>query len=146
MQNRWLHNIFLGAVLVLVVTNVVLIASLFRMRQHVVSAAAEAADMLTRIQAGSSDSPLVIAVDANVSVPVKTNIPVDTIVEVPVVIPLLGQQTSVRVPIRANVPVDTIVQIPIRTSVPLTLPSASSQFGNALNQLRTWLLSLSGDF
>ncbi|MGD0577060.1 MAG: hypothetical protein ABSA74_03235 [Candidatus Staskawiczbacteria bacterium] len=91
---------FIGGVLVLVVLNVALIASLL-------------------IIESKMHGIVNVAVDSTFSIPIKTIVPIKTTVNVPVTIPIIGQQVNVAVPIDTNVPINTTVQVPIKITVPV---------------------------
>lgn len=91
---------FIGAILILVILNVVLITSLL-------------------IIESKMHGTVNVVVDSTFSIPIKTNVPIKTTVNVPVTIPIVGQQVNVVIPIDTNVPIDTTVQVPIKIIVPV---------------------------
>ncbi|MGA2417955.1 MAG: hypothetical protein ABSF55_01855 [Candidatus Staskawiczbacteria bacterium] len=91
---------FIGGVLVLVILNVALIVSLL-------------------IIESKMHGTINVTVDSTFSIPIKTIVPIKTTVNVPVTIPILGQQVMVAVPIDTQVPINTTIQVPIKTTVPV---------------------------
>lgn len=84
-------------------------------------------------------------------VPVKTVVPIDTVVDVPVSLPLVGA-TTIRVPIKTNVPItvdlDLIIDddIPVdgTTNLSLAIPVSVKEtpFGDLLHQISDILQNL----
>lgn len=91
---------FIGGVLILVILNVALIISLL-------------------IIESKMHGIMNVVVDGTFSIPIKTVVPIRTTVNVPVTIPITGQQVNVVVPIDTNVPINTTIQVPIKTTVPV---------------------------
>jgi hypothetical protein len=54
-----------------------------------------------------------------VDVPIKEIIPINTIVVVPVTIPVIGSLVDLEIPIITNIPIDLDVQVPISKTIPV---------------------------
>jgi hypothetical protein len=91
---------FIGGILILVILNVALLISLLTIESKM-------------------HGTVNVMVDSTFSIPIKTIVPIKTTVNVPVAIPILGQQVNVVVPIDTNASINTTVQVPIKTTVPV---------------------------
>jgi hypothetical protein len=101
--------IFIILVLILLIGNIVLFIYLLNVRYQFIAN---------------------VEIDSTFSVPIKTIVPIKTTVNVPVIIPIMGQQVTVAVPIDTNVPIDTTIQVPIKTTVPVEIKIGDLIFGN----------------
>jgi len=108
-NKKAIKYIFIGALFVLLVANIVLFIYLLNIKYQITAN---------------------VEIDSTFSVPIKTVVPIKTTVNVPVTIPILGQQVKVVVPIDTNVPINTTVQVPIKTTVPVNIKIGESPFGN----------------
>jgi hypothetical protein len=91
-----------------------------------------------------------VPIKQDLVVPFKGNLPINTVVGVPLDLGPLGKQT-INVPVNTNVPVDIRLPIhieqnipvklavPIRTSVPIRLSANDPPLKDWIAQLRTWL-------
>lgn len=138
-----MSKVFLGIIAAASVLNLILLAMLLYARFQLAGVAADAATLIS----ATESQPLApfttnVSINQTVSVPIDASIPVSTIVHVPVVIPILGQQVNVTVPINTNVPVKTTVSVPIRASVPVRVTLGDTPFGSMLQSLHDILTQL----
>lgn len=134
---------FLGIIAAASLANLALLGALLYARFQLAGAAASAAALVANVES----QPLApfttnVSINQTVSVPIDASIPVSTIVHVPVVIPILGQEVSVTVPINTNVPVKTTVSVPIRASIPVRVTIGDTPFGSVLRSLHDLLTRL----
>jgi hypothetical protein len=144
MQTTRLIQVLIAAVLLLLVANVALLAFVLNVRHRIIDTAVAAADELQRVREQSPDNTFSahVAVDETLTIPVHTSVPINTAVNVPVVVPILGQQVAVRVPIQTSVPIDTTIRVPVKATVPVEV-SAGALFGDVLQQVHDWLIGFS---
>jgi hypothetical protein len=135
--------ILLGVAIFFSIANLVLFIFLFQIRQQVVGAAAQAAQVVQQLRA----EPLApfttnVSIDQTIAVPIDTSIQVQTTVNVPVTIPIIGQRVEVTVPIDTTVPIHTTVQVPIKQSIPIEISVRDLPIGSTLQQIQDWLTKL----
>jgi len=131
------------------ILNIVLIFGLFSIRANARRQVTQAADTLGGIQFEAFDLPIAIdqtlpisltvpfsdtfvvpisqtvpvslsvLFQDNIDVPIHEIIPINTIVVVPVTIPIIGSLVDLEIPIITNIPVNLDVQVPISRSIPI---------------------------
>ena len=69
-----------------------------------------------------------VNIDDAFRVPIKTTVPINATVRVPVTIPILGQVATLLVPIDTNVPIDFTIEVPIKKSISVNVPVPVDNF------------------
>ncbi|MFA5878442.1 MAG: hypothetical protein WC845_03690 [Candidatus Staskawiczbacteria bacterium] len=140
-----IYYLFMGAVLILSVINIVMFVALLNVKQQISDGAKHAADAVKQMQAQPLTDPFTanIAIDNTFSVPIKIVIPIKTTINVPVTIPTTDQQVTIAIPIDTSVPIDTTIQVPVKTTIPVSIKVGDLPFGDILQQLHDWLIKLS---
>jgi len=116
-------------VCILLVVNGFLIASLLRARAGALDALAAARSAVADIGGSPIVSQvavdqtiplsLTLPIDQEVTIPLKLDYPLSTVVNTGFDIPLLGRQ-EVAIPIEANIPINYNLTVPIRLTVPIS--------------------------
>lgn len=153
-----LSQILLWAIaLVSLALNVLIIKTLLDVRTQAGLAFVQAADAVGTIKEGTIeytaqiDDEVPVALDVpvkfSVEVPIRETIAIDTIVDVPMDLPLVGRRI-IRVPINTEIPLNITVtvpvdeslpinaRIPVRLEVPVRLEIANTPFGQGLGELQ----------
>lgn len=144
MKNKLLYPIVLGILLLLSIANIVLFVLLLQVKNQIADGAGQAASAVQEMQTQSLTGPFTVqvAIDETFDIPIKVAIPVKTTVNVPVVIPITGEQVSITVPIDTVVPIDTTVHVPVKTSLPVNIKMSDLPIGGILQNLHDWLTKL----
>ncbi len=144
MKNITFNRIVLGVVATSLIINVVLFVALLEIRNNITTAATQAASILQQAKTQSLAAPLTanVAINEVFNVPIKTVVPINTTVQVPVVIPIIGQKVTIAVPINTNIPIDMTVPVHIKTTIPVDVKISSSPFYGILQQFQDWLSGL----
>jgi hypothetical protein len=91
-----------------------------------------------------------IPIKQDLTVPIKTNLPVNTVVSIPIDLGPLGSQT-INVPVNTSVPVDVRIpvhieqtvhiktDVPVNVNVPVRLNPNDEPLRGGIAQLRAWL-------
>lgn len=139
--------VLFGISLVLSIVNIILFVLLRETEHRTAEIAAHAGSILQQARSQSLIAPFVanVAIDDIFDVPIRTTVPIKTTVNVPVVVPLIGQKATIAVPIDAEVPIDTTVRVPIKTTVPVSVKISGSSFDDVLQQLQNLLAELATD-
>jgi hypothetical protein len=136
MKNNPLNKIILGVVLILLMINIVLFASLIKVKHQIIDVATQAIKIIQQAKKQSLATPFVanVTIDNIFDVPIKTVVPIRATVDVPVVIPIIGQRVTITVPINTEVPINTMIKVPIKTSIPVDVKVGDLPFFNNILQ------------
>ncbi len=145
----WHYRALWVIAIISLVFNILLVIGLFSARATARQQVTEAADSLGDIQFESFDLPinvnetlpisltvpfsdtfvvpvsqtvpisLSVLFEDNLEVPIQEVIPINTVVNVPVTIPPLGQLVNLPIPIVTNIPIDLMVEVPISREIPI---------------------------
>ena len=145
----WHYRVLWIIAIISLVFNILLVVGLFSARSAARQQVTEAADSLADIQFESFDLPinvnetlpisltvpfsdtfvvpvsqtvpvsLMVLFEDNIEVPIQEVIPINTVVNVPVTIPPLGQLVNLPIPIVTNIPIDLMVEVPISREIPI---------------------------
>lgn len=126
------------SIIILFILNFILFGIIYFAYNQVNIVKTQTSEILKNAQDQSSSTAISTSVFINetFTIPIHTIVPVNTTVNVPVTIPIIGQAVTLRVPIHTSVPVDVTVQVPIKKNIPINTKINTTAFSNVLEQLQ----------